>query len=627
MPFELIYTSAPRGLRAGSSGYCTVAQTQGLREDLAAALERRSLFAHEPKGESPVYYSFRYLSTAGTTWRVLSRAQDAGLDFTGRRHYLVHHLVIEPTADLTGVQPVEILLGWRGWNDTWSTAPEIRAEVRLEDLRSPAASIRLPAREWKKMTGDAGWAAFPHRLASPSGWFTENLSSRDLLRLMGESTAVLEEKQRGKSWMVPLDAGGPANPIPKDCLWVGRTPWTGGGGLAGVRSVLRLEECRGKVPEGQAEEIRLARSGQGTIPTQAGPSMAQSVPEPISPREVSSSKPPRFPARGRVWFWVFSLALTVLMAGFFVWQKQADTPPAGEDEPLVEMAQIAPVSVPPSSPSEVPSRPLEVASAQPLRQALWSQAGGREPIQKLFLLFGVPVSVGVIGYEISLLLPEGVDAQSLRGPGGLVSLQTEEERKKFIREAARRTEAWTLFVPANGSGLAYLPELSAGSSKRKFFAAGQSPQVILEEIGRGIHAGPERVSLLIRFPPWREKEFLPVRVVLREEEGLWIDRVSQHWSHFRHMRAEALRKLAPELGRDPGLWDEETIQAAATGLRKGGGLSQSWEDFRQLNQEVLRWAPPPRGTRPGLILQRLLETPGVICEVQLDKLVVGRLVP
>ncbi|NBQ56298.1 MAG: hypothetical protein EBU36_06605, partial [Verrucomicrobia bacterium] len=66
MALELIYTSAPRGLRAGASGYCTIAQTRGMREDLVAALERRSLFTHEPKGDSPIFYSYRILSLGGT---------------------------------------------------------------------------------------------------------------------------------------------------------------------------------------------------------------------------------------------------------------------------------------------------------------------------------------------------------------------------------------------------------------------------------------------------------------------------------------------------------------------------------------------------------------------------------
>ena len=40
--FELIYTSAPQGLIAGRSGFCTVAMTGGFPPNLIAAIENMS---------------------------------------------------------------------------------------------------------------------------------------------------------------------------------------------------------------------------------------------------------------------------------------------------------------------------------------------------------------------------------------------------------------------------------------------------------------------------------------------------------------------------------------------------------------------------------------------------------
>ena len=40
MAHQLIYTSAPRGLQAGRSGYCTVAHSRDLRERLILPLEQ-----------------------------------------------------------------------------------------------------------------------------------------------------------------------------------------------------------------------------------------------------------------------------------------------------------------------------------------------------------------------------------------------------------------------------------------------------------------------------------------------------------------------------------------------------------------------------------------------------------
>ena len=44
MALELIYTSAVRGLRAGTSGFCTVAMTKGLPPALVPRLEALGIF-------------------------------------------------------------------------------------------------------------------------------------------------------------------------------------------------------------------------------------------------------------------------------------------------------------------------------------------------------------------------------------------------------------------------------------------------------------------------------------------------------------------------------------------------------------------------------------------------------
>jgi hypothetical protein len=48
MAHELIYTSAPRGLRNGSQGFCTVAMTAQMPQALASQLEALS-------GYKPIY--------------------------------------------------------------------------------------------------------------------------------------------------------------------------------------------------------------------------------------------------------------------------------------------------------------------------------------------------------------------------------------------------------------------------------------------------------------------------------------------------------------------------------------------------------------------------------------------
>src|ERR1039458_1509673 len=98
MPQQLIYTSAPRGLVAGRSGYCTVARSAAMREALMLRLEQFSYYDHVSLAggrERPIY-ACRVIDIRGTRYHVLSRIQDAGLDFTGRTNFIAHHLVATP---------------------------------------------------------------------------------------------------------------------------------------------------------------------------------------------------------------------------------------------------------------------------------------------------------------------------------------------------------------------------------------------------------------------------------------------------------------------------------------------------------------------------------------------------
>ncbi|MCA9020016.1 MAG: hypothetical protein KDA74_07745, partial [Planctomycetaceae bacterium] len=46
MTQEIIYTSAPEGLKPGSHGFCTVVSTSGMARNLAMKLESMSAYRH-----------------------------------------------------------------------------------------------------------------------------------------------------------------------------------------------------------------------------------------------------------------------------------------------------------------------------------------------------------------------------------------------------------------------------------------------------------------------------------------------------------------------------------------------------------------------------------------------------
>ena len=631
MALELIYTSAPRGLRAGASGYCTVAQTRGMREDLVAALERRSLFTHEPKGDSPVYFSYRILSLGGTNWRMLSRGLDAGLDFTGRRHYLIHHLVLEISEDLPGVQPAEILLGWKGWRDSWSGVP-VQYGPRNADLFLHLARIGLPAREWKRQTGDAGWAASACQMPSPVGWQAVGLSSSEMLRLMGESTALMENTQRGGSWLATMDVGGAANPVSKDCLWSGRTHWAGVASMSGVRSILRIEDCRGKEPKGHKEHIEMARSGQGQAVARIGTATPRNlVPEPEVPLGTGSGREPenRLPWK--------PLALTgVLLAGalgvgsLFLRPSKISTPPQQESLPTREKeTQQVVTPLPEESPqrSET-SFPRSETPGQALAHALWTKAGGEGSITHLYFLFGSSSpSIHEIEGELELMKVAAEESGMVWGMSGTLGpISLDLVKDQFSRKVSKQATSWSLFLPRSSQGLVYLPNPSQGAQERKVRTLGQAPYQILQDISKNIFLAASRWSIVIYFPPWNDQQFEPITIAPQELDAVWIDRFEQHQSRVFSMRQAALRQLAPWLDGDPEKWSEKKIQILRAGLKGAEGFPNCFDEFQKIDEYYRKWWSRPTGDTPGEIFARILSIDGVRAEVQLDTKAIARLI-
>src|SRR5438067_10215903 len=76
MPQQLIYTSAPRGLLPGQSGYCTVARSRDLREGLVPKLEKLSYYTPEAN-HNPIICAHRTVELRGTKFHVLTRIVDA----------------------------------------------------------------------------------------------------------------------------------------------------------------------------------------------------------------------------------------------------------------------------------------------------------------------------------------------------------------------------------------------------------------------------------------------------------------------------------------------------------------------------------------------------------------------
>jgi hypothetical protein len=164
MPWQLIYTSAPRGLLSGQVGFCTVARSGDLREALAQRLEQISSYHYLRVAEAatanrnPTVCAFRILDLRGSKYYVLTRIQPCGLDFTARTNHLAHHLVFQPGELAQLPSPAAILRNWDGWLSAWQGEPRLIEDAAL-DCFGAAAKPFLPAQTWLRVAGDAGRAA------------------------------------------------------------------------------------------------------------------------------------------------------------------------------------------------------------------------------------------------------------------------------------------------------------------------------------------------------------------------------------------------------------------------------------------------------------------------------------
>ncbi|MSR05071.1 MAG: hypothetical protein EXS04_05705, partial [Phycisphaerales bacterium] len=155
MALELIYTSAVRGLRAGTSGFCTVAMTKGLPPALVPRLEALGGYRAGPSGSGPNAYCFWRVETATGIAHVLSIVGPAPPDHTARSNKIATYLVLAPD-ELVPAGPAWLLSQPALLRSEWSGAPAwIDTPVRVPTTRETGPR---PCVAWQAATGDAGWA-------------------------------------------------------------------------------------------------------------------------------------------------------------------------------------------------------------------------------------------------------------------------------------------------------------------------------------------------------------------------------------------------------------------------------------------------------------------------------------
>jgi hypothetical protein len=221
MSQELIYTSVPRGLKPGSKGFCTVAQTAELSSQWAERLESlsgyRPIFPLGDKSASknPVNWAHWRVNVAGRTRSVLSRVAFAGVDYSQRSNKFAHHLVLEP-GELPAAGPAWLMLQPGVLERQWVREPGILPKGRPIPQGDRQ---RRPCSAWAAASGDAGWAgvlaeAFITDQNKPA--YLIIAPGFDALPLIDEAIGLLPAERR---WQVTFSTHFTELPAGLTCTW------------------------------------------------------------------------------------------------------------------------------------------------------------------------------------------------------------------------------------------------------------------------------------------------------------------------------------------------------------------------------------------------------------------------
>ena len=199
---EILYTSAPQGLRQGSSGFCTVGSTAGMEPNLAQFLEGFSGYPHPYKPpdprtkDNPVNYSFIQWTIGGQRYYVLSRVCDAGLDHTGRTNLLAHHVALtRREIDRLPGGPAYVMAAGDFFITTWDKQLRTLAGQKPRGGDSPLACCEA----WKRAAGDAGYAGVLAEAAKEKGGRPVSViypAGTDVLALVAEAQSLLPPERR-----------------------------------------------------------------------------------------------------------------------------------------------------------------------------------------------------------------------------------------------------------------------------------------------------------------------------------------------------------------------------------------------------------------------------------------------
>ncbi len=227
MSHEIYYTSAPEGMKRGSSGFSTVGASEGIPKALWDRLEALSAYRHHfgvaaaegggGSGQNPASFAHWLLSVTGTTYHVLSRVCDSGVDHTQRSNAFAHHLVLDAAEMAGGAGGPAWMLQSAG---VMETAWDGRVGAIVRKMALPRGEMAGGVcRAWNELTGDAGWGGvLADSFVKTPGKPVCILFSpgQEILPLLAETIALLPAAVR---WNVTFNTYFTSMPTSATCAW------------------------------------------------------------------------------------------------------------------------------------------------------------------------------------------------------------------------------------------------------------------------------------------------------------------------------------------------------------------------------------------------------------------------
>lgn len=267
MIFELIYTSAPKGLKPGTSGYATVAYTEGMPTTYINLCESLSGYVHlftnlsDPNYSSnPVAFNHYKFTINNQKISILSRVAPSGTDYSGRANKIAHHIVV-PSEECSPAAPASIMSQQDFFIEKWDKEPQLLSKNRIIFPKIDAKNYF--AKHWEDYYGDAGIAGILAQRVlngekTPSFILFE--PGMDVLQLIREAMILLPPEKR---WEVTFSTffNPSIKPLDSDCIW---RCCVNDSNVKIIQNALVIDLTKksigGQIPE-DLELVKCARSG------------------------------------------------------------------------------------------------------------------------------------------------------------------------------------------------------------------------------------------------------------------------------------------------------------------------------------------------------------------------------